>query len=129
MHGASNHTHQRAQAALLQEVNPQAEVSPEDRRDVPTFAMMFTAYKTAKAGASFQSYEEDLKNARACGAPIPRSRKSREIAKRIIRCAVDELWDQDRELLRKCTDIALTMDGRKSKLIIRMRLTMGSGMP
>jgi hypothetical protein len=32
-------------------------------------------------------------------------------------------------MLHKCTDIALTMDGRKSRLIVRMRLTMGNGMP
>ena len=128
-HAASNHTHQRAQAAYLQEVDPQVEANPQDRHDVPTFAMMFTAYNGAKKGASFSSYEDDLKNSRACGAPIPHCRKSREIAKRIVKCAADELFDQDRKLLRKCTDIALTMDARRSKLIVRMRLTMGNGLP
>ena len=47
----------------------------------------------------------------------------------IVHCAAEELWEQDHEMLHKCTDIALTMDGRKSRLIVRMRLTMGNGMP
>ena len=32
-------------------------------------------------------------------------------------------------LLGKCSDVALTMDGRKSMLVVRVRLTMGHGMP
>ena len=32
-------------------------------------------------------------------------------------------------LLAKCSDVALTMDGRKGMLVVRARLTMGHGMP
>lgn len=122
-------THRRAQQKL-QEVHPQAEeVKALDRHDVPTFAMCYTAYHGAKAGQGFTVYQKGLSAARACGAPIPRSRQSREIAKRIVHCCAEELWDQDRKMLKECTDIALTMDARRNRLVVRMRMTLGNGMP
>ena len=100
-----------------------------DRVDVPGVALCVTAYKCAKAGSSFQSYGPDVENARQCGADIPRNRCSREIARRLIWCAAELLREQDRRLLEWCTDISMTMDGRKGKLIVRARLSMGKGMP
>ena len=127
---ASSAQHQHAQRTLLEEkVGEEVDPRAADRQDVPTFAMCFTAYKGAQAGASFKSYEYDLKQTRACGAPIPRNRQTREIAKRIVQCAADELVEDDRVLLKACTDISLTMDARKSQLVIRCRMAMGNGLP
>ena len=126
--GSAQHRH--AQRALLEEkVGEEVDPQAAERQDVPSFAMCFTAYKGAKAGASFKSYEYDLEQTRACGAPIPRSRRTREIAKRIVQCAADELRNEDRVLLKACTDISLTMDARKSQLVIRCRMAMGNGLP
>ena len=126
---AQHETHARAQAALLDnsEVNPPS--SMPDRNDVPCFAMCYTAYKGAKAGASFKSYEADLEATRACGAPIPRSRGSREVAKQIVTSAADVLREEDAQLLKHATNIHLSMDARKSGIVVRGRLTLGNGWP
>jgi hypothetical protein len=89
-----------------------------DRQDVPCLAMCIMAYKGAKVGATFTRYTE-LKTARACGAPIPQSRCSGEIARRLVHCAADELREQDRQPFHYCRDMALTMDGRKGRIITR----------
>lgn len=100
-----------------------------ERADVPSFAMLYTAYKGAKAGCSFSSYTRDLEVSRCSGANIPKSRSSRHVAKRIVECCAEELQSGDRSLLAACTDIALTMDGRRSMLAVQARLTMGNGLP
>lgn len=142
--GACGHRRHAAALAALQaqaappEVNPLAcpevdalpKVSPpKDRRDVPGRAFCITAYKNAKAGAAFTMYTADIANSRASGASLPRNRESRITAQRITDCAAAVLRDDDRELFRACTDIALTMDGRKSRVVVRARLCMGSSLP
>ena len=69
--------HMRAQEKVLQMV----EGEDPDRRDVPNRGLCMTAYKIAKAGASFQSYEVDVQTSRACGGRLPNSRRSRKTAK------------------------------------------------
>lgn len=142
--GACGHRRHAAALDKLQEVNPlvqaaplevnplarpEAVALPKDRRDVPGRPLCITAYKNAKAGAAFTMYTADIANSRASGASLPRNRESRIIAQRITDCAAAVLRDDDRELFRACTDIALTMDGRKSRLVVRARLCMGAGLP
>ena len=104
-----------------------SEAGPRD--DVPSLALFYAAYKIAKKGASFQHYEADVKVMRAVGASLHKSRGSRFVAKNIVECVAEELRWEDAQLLSKCSDIALTMDGRKSMLVVRVRMTMGYGMP
>ena len=66
---------------------------------------------------------------RAGGAPLSKSRGSRFVCKNMIECQAAELSWEDSMLLRKCTDVALTMDGRKSMLVVRARMTMGHRVP
>jgi hypothetical protein len=92
-HGTrTSRRHEEALAALHAEGTGEAVPQPSsDRHDVPCFAACFTAYKGAKAGASFCSYTEDLDISRASGSQIPRSRGSREIARRLVECFAAEL--------------------------------------
>ena len=99
------------------------------RDDVPSLPHFYAAYKIAKKGQSFQSYEADVETMRAGGAPLKKSRGSRFVCKNMIECEAEELSWEDSMLLRKCSDVALTMDGRKGMLVVRVRLTMGHGMP
>ena len=128
-----NHSqaHASAVAALMQgaagEEGPPR--IPEDRADVPAFALCYQAYKGAKVGASYLSYEADVNIARACGAPIPRNRGSREIAKRFVQRRAKELRAEDVVLLRCATDIGMTMDRRVQNGVIRVRIVLGKGMP
>ena len=55
--------HMRAQQQLLQHKQEVATVD-NDRLDVPSRGLYATAYKCAKAGASFQSYEIDVRTSR-----------------------------------------------------------------
>ena len=103
------------------------EAGPRD--DVPSIPLFYAAYKVAKKGQSFQSYEDDVVTMRAGGAPLKNSRGSRFVAKNMIECTAAELSWEDSMLLRRCSDVALTMDERKGMLVVRVRLTMGSGMP
>ena len=132
VHGSASGGHQshaRAQAALLENRKTPPSSTAPDRNDVPCFAMCYNAYKGALAGASFKSYEADLKAVRASGAPIPKSRFSREVAKQIVICVKEELCEEDRQLLEHATDINLSMDGRKSAILARCRLVLGDGWP
>ena len=83
--------------------------------------------KIAKAGGSFMSYTKDLAAMRLCGTEVPQCRSSRDIARRLVDCAAEELVEQDKELVDVATSIALTMDERAGFHVIRARLTLGNG--
>lgn len=122
--------HAHAVAALRKAPTTSAAAPTEgDRNDVPGRPQCYMAYKNAKAGAAFTTYSADLMASHASGASIARNRWSRIVAQRLVRCAADVLRREDMELLRACTDIALTMDGRKGNVVVRARLCMGDGMP
>ena len=125
--GAYHRRHENAALALLAE--PTSEPRAKDRNDVPARPLCYTAYKGAKAGDAFTKYTADLCNNRACGAPIQLSRSSRIIAQRLVCCIAQVLRAEDKALLEVCTDIALTMDGRKSRIVVRARLCMGGQTP
>ena len=111
------------------EAGPHAAPGAGPRDDVPPLPLFYTAYKIAKKGQSFQSYEADVETMRAGGCPLKKSRGSRFVCKNMIECEAEELSWEDSMLLSKASDVALTMDGRKGMLVVRVRLTMGYGMP
>ena len=76
-----------------------------DRRDVPNRCLCMLAYRIAQAGGGFQSYEVHHGTSRACGGGLPNSRRPRTIAKMLVHAAAKALRDEDRELLRTCTDV------------------------
>ena len=129
------HAHREALEELRktsEDTSLKADAQPPEagpRDDVPALAHFYAAYKVAKKGQSFQSYESDLEMMRAGGAPLSKSRGSRFVCKNMIECQAAELSWEDAMLLSKCTDVALTMDGRRSMLVVRVRMTMGRGMP
>ena len=122
--------HAFAQAKLLAE-DSERRLDPDKppRNDVPGLPLFFNAYKNAKDGASFCSFTRDVKVLRAAGAPIPKSRDSRFVAKNIVEVIATELQSEDHRLISNATDIALTMDARSSMLVIRTRLSMGHKWP
>jgi hypothetical protein len=91
--------------------------------------LFYNEYKTAKEGASFCSFTKDVEVLRASGAVLPKSRDSRFVAKNIAHVIGAEMQYEDQQLFDKATDVALTMDARKSMLVVRARLTMGHGWP
>ena len=121
-------SHARAQQALLQVNVEEADLSsvvvPDDRHDVPCFAMCFAAWQGALKGAAFSTYSSDLQWARSAGAPIPRSRESRMTACQLVTCFGDVLRAEDAALLRHATHIHLTMDARKGHIVVRARMTL-----
>ena len=93
--------HMRAQEIALDIVQQKG----PDRRDVPCRESCMIAYRVAKAGGSYRSYEVDHRLLNACGGGVSNSRRSRKNAKKVVRAAAEVLRDDDRELLRKCTDV------------------------
>ena len=51
------------------------------------------------------------------------------MSKKICIATAEELCAEDTELLRCCTDVALSMDERKMSRVLRMRLVLGSKWP
>ncbi len=120
-----NKAHDDAQRALLATKDGSKALLLPDRRDVPSMAHMWGAWKLSKAGASFASFRSDLKFARLSGAEVPPNRSDRRIAKKLQDVFAELLCEEDRKLLREATDIALTMDARSRMLVYRMRLVVG----
>jgi len=121
--------HRRALATVLQmgegdSVEVARLAITEDRHDVPSFAMCFAAYKGALQGNSFTQYTEDLKFAAMAGAKVPESRRDRFCARQLVECFSAELRSEDEALLRECTHIHLTSDGRKNNFVFRVRMTL-----
>ena len=118
-------------AILAQSVAGGGGESPDDkdRYDVPCRSACYIGYQVAKEGDSYRSYTRQIASHRKTGAPIPKSRGSRRIAKQIASAAAEELRKEDTLLLEHCTDIACSMDERKKKRVLRMRLVMGNGFP
>ena len=123
--------HARAQASLLKSnvVGGKSLEQAEDRRDVPCLGLCLTAYKNAQSGKSYRSYEKDVATTRSCGAPIPQSRGSQFVARKIVEASSAVLCDEDRQLLGHCTDVSLSMDKRGVDYSMYMRLVLGDGWP
>ena len=122
--------HAAAQSKLLAD-DPARRRDPErpPRNDVPCLPLFYNEYKTAKEGGSFCSFTKDVEVLRASGVVLPKSRDSRFVAKNIADVIGAEMQSEDQRLFGKATDVALTMDARKSMLVVRARLTMGHGWP
>ena len=122
--------HSAAQSKLLAD-DPARRRDPErpPRNDVPCLSLFYNEYNIAKEGGSFCSFTKNVEVLRASGAMLPKSRESRFVAKNIADVIGAELQSEDQKLLGKATDVALTMDARKSMLVVRARLTMGHGWP
>ena len=124
-------SHQRALAIVRQmgEDDP-AEIAKlavtEDREDVPSYALCFAAYKGALKGNAFTEYTEDVGFAATLGASVPKSRRSRNVARQLVECFGAELSSEDQALLRESTHIHLSSDGRKSNFVFRVRMTLKS---
>ena len=122
-----HHSHKRSLQQLLHgEVSPSVEAltCAEDRHDVPCFAMCFAAYKGALEGKSFTDYTKNLEFADMAGARLPQSRRNRMTAAQLVECFAEELQAEDKKLLRECSHIHLTMDGRKNNLVVRIRMAL-----
>ena len=122
-------SHQRGYALVFRgrQQGGFAEVlSPDDRHDVPCFALCYTAWKGAKRGNSFTTYTDDLRLSRDIGAPIPTARQSRKVAQQLVECFGGELQSQDAALLRQATHLHLSMDARKNHLVVRVRMVLSS---
>ena len=127
---ARSRGHETAMAKLGAVAGGEGE-SPDDkdRYDVPCRSACYIGYQVAKEGKSYRSYTKQIASHRKTGAPIPKSRGSRRIAKQIASAAAEELRKEDTLLLEHCTDFACSMDERKKKRVLRMRLVMGNGFP
>lgn len=125
---AASESHRRAENKLLaggEDIGREMQVlAPDDRHDVPCFALCYIAWKGAVRGSSFTTYTADFDLARDVGAILPSSRRSRMIACQLVTCFGEVLRAQDAALLRQATHVHLTMDARKGNLVVRARLSM-----
>ena len=55
---------------------------------------------------------------------VRQARNSREICKRLVGCFAEVVREDDRDLLRQCTDVAITVDGRKGSAVHWLACTM-----
>ena len=91
-------------------------------------AMHWASPRTRGAlkGNAFTEYTEDVGLAATFGAKVPKSRRSRKVAHKLVECFGAELSSEDQALLRESTHIHLSSDGHKNNFVFRVRMTLKS---